>query len=433
MGLWLNSVIFTYLLIALMPRVLRILNRLIIGGPALNATYLTKYMSPEFETMLVIGGKDHHEQDADHITDYLGIDSVEIPEMKRSISPLNDGIAYQKVKALIQKFKPDIVHTHAAKSGLIGRIAADACKVPVIVHTFHGHVFHSYFNKLATGTFIQIERYLAKRSSGIIAISKTQKEELAYKYKICPADKIQTIPLGLDLDKFQLWQERKRDIFRDQYGIQPDEIAIGIIGRIVPVKNHSLFVQIAARLQMQTQQKLRFIIIGDGDMRKQMETEFMNAGIDYAYYPEDPRPATAVCTSWQTDMDLVLAGLDIVALTSHNEGTPVSLIEAQAAAKPVVSTNVGGVSDVVFDNQCGFIVEPGHADYFTEAMLRLIESPDLRTYFGAQGRKFVETKFSYQRLVSDMSAYYYSLLENNISKHNTWAPIPAMMEEQESH
>ena len=416
-----------------MPRVLRILNRLIIGGPALNATYLTKYMSPEFETMLVIGGKDDHEQDADHITDYLGIDSVEIPEMKRSIHPLNDSIAYQKVKALIQKFKPDIVHTHAAKSGLIGRLAADSCKVPVIVHTFHGHVFHSYFNKVATGAFIQIERYLAKRSSGIIAISKTQKEELAYKYKICAPEKIQTIPLGLDLDKFRVWQDRKREIFRDQYGIQPDEIAIGIIGRIVPVKNHSLFVQVAARLQAQTAQKLRFVIIGDGDMRGQMETEFRSAGIDYAYYPEDPRAATAICTSWQTDMDLVLAGLDIVALTSHNEGTPVSLIEAQAAAKPVVSTNVGGVSDVVVDNQCGFIIEPNHPDYFSDAMLRLIESSDLRNYFGAQGRKFVEDKFSYQRLVNDMSAYYYSLLENNISKHKTWAPIPALMEEHELH
>lgn len=406
------------------------MNRLIIGGPALNASYLTKYMAPEFETMLVIGGKDDHEQDADHITDYLGIDAMVIPEMKRSIHPINDSIAYQKVKTLIQRFKPDIVHTHAAKSGLIGRLAADACKVPVIVHTFHGHVFHSYFNKVATGAFIQIERYLAKRSSGIIAISKTQKEELAYKYKICAPDKIQTIALGLDLDKFRVWQERKREIFRDKYGIQPDELAIGIIGRIVPVKNHSLFVQVAARLLAQTGRKLRFIVIGDGDMRAQMEAEFGSAGIDYAYYPEDPRPATAICTSWQTDMDLVLAGLDIVALTSHNEGTPVSLIEAQAAAKPVVSTNVGGVSDVVVDNQCGFIVEPNQAEYFTDAMLRLIESEDLRTYFGAQGRKFVEDKFSYQRLVSDMSAYYYSLLESNITDHKRWAPIPAMMEEE---
>ena len=173
-----------------MPKVLRILNRLIIGGPALNATYLTKYMAPDFETTLVIGGKDDHEQDADHITDNLGIDPVVIPEMKRSINPIHDGQAYRKVKELINRIKPDIVHTHAAKSGVIGRMAADACKVPVIIHTFHGHVFHSYFNKLTSATFIQIERYLAKRSNGIIAISKTQKEELCNTYKICPEKKI---------------------------------------------------------------------------------------------------------------------------------------------------------------------------------------------------------------------------------------------------
>ena len=219
-----------------MPRVLRILNRLIIGGPAINATYLTKYMAPEFETMLVIGGKDDHEQDAEHLKEQLGIDPVVVPEMKRAISPISDGYAYQRIKKLIEDFRPDVVHTHAAKSGVIGRLAADACNVPVIVHTFHGHVFHSYFNKWTTNTFIHIERYLAKHSTGIIAISESQKNELANKYKICPANKIQIIPLGLNLDKFQQDQERKRAEFRAKYQLRFDEIAIGIIGRIVPVK-----------------------------------------------------------------------------------------------------------------------------------------------------------------------------------------------------
>lgn len=396
-----------------MPRVLRILNRLIIGGPAINATYLTKYLSPEFETMLVIGGKDDHEQDADHLSGDLGIEPVVIPEMKRAISIIDDGIAYRKVKALIKDFKPDIVHTHAAKSGVIGRMAADACRVPVIVHTFHGHVFHSYFNSLTSKTFVHIERYLAARSSGIIAISESQKQELSQLYKICEADKIQIIPLGLDLDKFQVNQEAKRVDFRARYQLQPDEIAIGIIGRIVPVKNHSLFVQVAEQVLRQTDKKLRFIIIGDGDMRPQTESEFRQAGIDYAYYPEDPRPATAICTSWQTHMDVVLAGLDIVALTSHNEGTPVSLIEAQAAGRPVVSTNVGGVADVVADGQCGFITPPGDAAALTAALLKIIDNPELGYSFGEQGRAFVQSRFSYQRLVTDMSRYYYRLMEES--------------------
>ena len=394
-----------------MPKVLRILNRLIIGGPALNATYLTKYMAPDFETTLVIGGKDDHEQDADHITDNLGIDPVVIPEMKRSINPIHDGQAYRKVKELINRIKPDIVHTHAAKSGVIGRMAADACKVPVIIHTFHGHVFHSYFNTLTSATFIQIERYLAKRSNGIIAISKTQKEELCNTYKICPEKKINIIPLGLDLDKFQLNYEEKRLSFRHKFFIAEDEIAIGIIGRIVPVKNHSLFVAIAAKVLDQSGMRLKFIIVGDGESRQQTEMELKQANIDYAYYPEDKRNAQAICTSWQTDVDIVLAGLDIVMLTSHNEGTPVSLIEAQAAAKPVISTDVGGVSDVVLDHITGYVVEAGDADKFAAALINLIENPGIRQRFGQAGQKFVQDKFSYRRLVTDMSEYYYSLLE----------------------
>ena len=409
-----------------MPRVLRILNRLIIGGPAINATYLTKYMAPEFETMLVIGGKDDHEQDADHLSLDLGIEPVVVPDMKREISPLSDGHAYQKVKRLIEKFRPDIVHTHAAKSGVIGRLAADACKVPVVVHTFHGHVFHSYFSKFKSNTFIQIERYLAKRSTGIIAISDIQKNELANDYNICSADKIKIIPLGLDLGKFQKNQDLKRADFRKRFQIATDEIAIGIIGRVVPVKNHSLFVAAAKKVLDNTSKKIRFVVIGDGDMRPQVEEDFRDAGIDYAYYPQEPRAATAICTSWQTEMDVVLAGLDIVALTSHNEGTPVSLIEAQAAGRPVVSTNVGGVADVVIDNQCGYITEPDDIDLFAEALLKLIENEERRIYFGSQGRQFVQDKFSYQRLVKDMSEYYYSLMDMKGVKYRNHdgRPIP---------
>lgn len=394
-----------------MPRVLRIHNRLIIGGPAINVTYLSKYMEPEFETTLVIGGKDDHEQGANYLAKDLGLRPVVVEEMKRKIFPLQDGIAYRKIKKLIEEHKPDIVHTHAAKSGIIGRLAADACKVPVIVHTFHGHVFHSYFNALTTKTFIHIERYLAKRSSGIIAISESQKNELGDIYKICPKEKIEIIPLGLDLDKFSQEQEFKRRRFRNEYDIADDEIAIGIIGRIVPVKNHGLFVAAAKKLMQQTSKKLRFIIVGDGDMRASMEAQFAAAGIDYAYFPESKKTATAICTSWQTGIDKVLAGLDIVALTSHNEGTPVSLIEAQAASKPIVSTRVGGVADIMTDGKCGFITQPSNAEEFAAALLKLVESESLREELGKFGENQVRVKFSYQRLVQDMSAYYYKLLE----------------------
>lgn len=398
-----------------MPRVLRILNRLIIGGPTINATYLTKYMAPEFETILVIGEKDDHEQDATYLTEQLGLNPFVVSKMKRSIHPVNDGQAYLEVKALIEKYKPDIVHTHAAKAGIIGRMAADACNVPIILHTFHGHVFHSYFSKWQTESFIMLERYLAKKSTGIIAISPIQKDELANTYKICPEEKIQVIPLGLDLDKFQINQDAKRKHFREKYQISDDDITIGIIGRIVPVKNHTLFVEAAAKLVAMTPHRVKFIVVGDGDMRKDMENEFRKHNIDYSYYPQENRLATATCLSWQTNIDEVLAGLDIVALTSHNEGTPLSLIEAQAAGRPIVSTNIGGVADVVLEGKTGWLVEAGNAELFAEALLKLVNDEGMRAAFAAEGKVFAHSNFSYHRLVADMSRYYNTLLEQHKS------------------
>ena len=226
-----------------MPRVLRILNRLIIGGPSKNAIYLSRYMQPDFDTLFVIGGKEDHEQDADFLATANNIDPTCIPEMKRPISPYNDWAAYNKLKKLIKEFKPDIVHTHAAKSGALGRLAAKHSNVPVIVHTFHGHIFHSYFNSVKTNFFIRTERYLAGLSDAIVAISDVQKKELSGDFKIAAADKFRVIPLGLDLDNFIINQEEKRNKFRKEFGLDDDIVAIGIIGRLVPIKNHSLFLK----------------------------------------------------------------------------------------------------------------------------------------------------------------------------------------------
>lgn len=394
-----------------MPRILRILNRLIIGGPSLNATYLTKYMAPEFETLLVIGGKDEQEQDATHFTEQLNLKPYEIPSMKRSISLIEDYKAYNEIKKIIKDFKPDIVHSHAAKSGALGRLAAHACNVPVIVHTFHGHVFHSYFNKFKTNLFIQIERYLAKKSNGIVAISDIQKNELSYIYKICPPEKIKVIPLGLDLDKFQMNQDLKRKLFRNKYFVTDDEIAIGIIGRIVPVKNHELFIKSIAKLVSQSNKKLRFFIIGDGESRNNIEHIILKNNLEYTYFPQNPQSAQIICTSWLTEVDEVLAGLDIVALSSHNEGTPLSLIEAQAAARPIVSTDVGGVADIMLNYQSGLISPPNDSDMFCNNLLQLTENELLRKNYGEAGRHFVSNRFSYQQLVKNMSDYYYQLLD----------------------
>src|SRR5687767_760801 len=226
-----------------MPRVLRILNRLAVGGPVLNATYLTKYLYPDFETLFVVGEKEDHEKSADFLTDALGISYLTVPGMGRSVNPLSDWKSYRHIRKIIKSYKPDIVHTHAAKPGAIGRLAASAAKVPVIVHTFHGHVFHSYFNAAKSNFFINTERFLARKSDAIIAISGQQHKELTEDFRIASKEKFHLIPLGLDLDKFQRDQPEKRMKFRMEFGLADDEIAIGIVGRLVPVKNHYLFLK----------------------------------------------------------------------------------------------------------------------------------------------------------------------------------------------
>ena len=394
-----------------MPRVLRILNRLIIGGPSKNAVFLSRYMQPGFETLLVIGGKDEHEQDADGLAAEHEIIPHCIPEMKRAISFNDDWKAYQKLKKLIKEFKPDIVHTHAAKSGALGRLAARHCNVPVIVHTFHGHVFHSYFSPLKTNFFIRAERYLAGFTDGIVAISEKQRHELAEKFRIAPAGKFHIVPLGLDLDPFTEHQDEKRKKFRSQYGIDEHTIAIGIIGRLVPIKNHRLFIQAIKKVTDQSAQKIKAFIIGDGESRASIETLAAESGIDFCGVGETDYSKPLIFTSWRTDVDTVCAGLDIVCLTSLNEGTPVSLIEAQAAGKPVVSTRVGGIADVVLEGQSALLADIGDEEAFSANLLNLVNDPALRNNMSQAGREFVLNKFGYRRLVQDMSELYYQLLK----------------------
>ncbi len=395
-----------------MPKVLRILNRLTIGGPLLNASYLTKYLAPEFETLLVVGDRESHEKDASFITDQLGIKPLYLPEMGRSINPMRDYAAFRRMKAIIRDFKPDIVHTHAAKPGAIGRMAAHQLKVPVIVHTYHGHVFHSYFNSSKTKLILTAERYLAKRSDAIIAISKAQQKELTEDFNIAPVDKFRIIPLGLDLDKFSQDYATKRKKFRAEFALADDQIAIAIIGRLVPVKNHTLFLVALQYVLNNTTRKVKAFIVGDGETRKALEAKAKELGILFTGEKDTDHPHPLIFTSWRSDVDVINAGVDIIALTSFNEGTPVSLIEAQAANNPIVSTSVGGISDVVLEGKSGLLSPLSDNQQFCTNLLELVNNDELRNNLSKQGNAFVKEQFSYQRLMKDMSSLYHELLAN---------------------
>ncbi len=395
-----------------MYKILRIHNRLIVGGPSHNVTLLTAYLSPEFETRLLVGKKDPAEKDAAYIAQRLGLKPIEIAEMRRSILPFNDIIAYFKIKKIIREFKPDIVHTHDSKSGAIGRLAAKSCNVPLIVHTFHGNVFHSYFNGFLTSLIIRIERFLAKRTDAIVAISDSQRKELTDVYKIAPPEKIFTIPLGFNLEKFSVDQDAKKELFKNKYGFDKNDIVVGIIGRLVPVKNHEMFLEVAALIKANSNKNIRFVIIGDGESRPLIEKKAAALNLSYSYFVTNPKAKTDILvTSWETEIDEALAGIDIIVLTSHNEGTPVSLIEAQAAHKPVVSTNVGGIEDIVQHGETGFITEAGDTATFAQHIQTLIDAPQLREQMGKKGYENVIKRYSKQRLITDMKHLYLSFLE----------------------
>jgi glycosyltransferase involved in cell wall biosynthesis len=368
-------------------------------------------MSPEFETLLIVGEREDHEKSAEQLASQLGIHYVTVKGMGRSINPASDYFAYRKVKKLIQSFKPDIVHTHAAKPGAVGRLAASAAKVPVILHTFHGHVFHSYFNSAKTKFFINTERFLAKKSDTIIAISEQQKKELAVDFKIAPEEKFRVIPLGFDLDRFRTSQEEKRIKFRREFNLADDEIAIGIIGRLVPIKNHYLFLKAVKHVLDNTTKKIKAFIIGDGETRSDLENVASEVGIHFSTEKDSEHTCPLVFTSWRSDIDTINAGLDIICLTSFNEGTPVSLIEAQAANKPIVSTRVGGIADIVVEGQTAFLADVNETEKFCDHLLQLVNDDQLRKKMGETSHEHVMVRFSYQRLVNDMSQLYFELLE----------------------
>jgi glycosyltransferase involved in cell wall biosynthesis len=384
-------------------KVLRIINRFNVGGPVYNVTYLSKYLPDNYETKLVGGCATESEYDGCYILRHHGISAEILPSMSRKISLLGDIWTLFQLMRIIKTFKPDIVHTHASKAGVLGRIAARLMGVPVIVHTYHGHVFHGYFHPIINRMVVFIERLLGKFSTMIITISSAQHAEIIDKYRIVPSKKACIIPLGFDLSRFEA-SKVNRESIRLEYNLKPHQTAVAIVGRLAPIKNHHLFIDAAALTHKKYPEDFMFYIVGDGKLRESLE----------AYVAEN-HPGlvnSIVFKSWVTDMTECYPAMDIVCLTSFNEGTPVSLIEAQASCIPVISTNVGGVKDIIDVNQTGFILQGHSSEELSKYLIELHLNRDLRIKMSQNACNFVTEKFSYQRLVADVDQLYTSLLAN---------------------
>jgi glycosyltransferase involved in cell wall biosynthesis len=383
-------------------KVLRIINRFNIGGPIYNAVLLSAFMPEEYETLLIGGMPAENEANSLYIAEKYGVSPVLISEMQREPNLINDNSALKKIKEIIRTFQPDIVHTHASKAGALGRKAAFDCGVPIVIHTFHGHIFHSYFSWWKTSLYQLIERRLSKKTTGIIAISAIQKNELSLIYKICHPSKIKIIPLGFDLRPFNENLQEKRKHTRNCYALEGSDIAVAIIGRLVAIKNHQMFLDIIDKVNQKTTKKVVYFIVGDGE-----ESDNIQESIK----PLKEKGMDIRMTSWIKDIATFNAGMDIICLTSKNEGTPVSLIEAQAAGIPIIATNVGGIKDVILEDKTGYIVDKDDIDGFAEKLRELIENENKRQLMSQNGWSFVEDKFQYPNLIKNMDEYYKSLLK----------------------
>ena len=344
-----------------MSKVIRIIARLNVGGPAKHVVWLTSGLREAgFNTVLVAGTVPYGEEDMSYFADAASVSPLYIPEMSREIS-VKDAITIWKLFRLFLRERPDIVHTHTAKAGTVGRTAGflyrwltpgtligkpRECK---FVHTYHGHVFHSYYGRGRTRLFLAIERMLARMiTDRLIVISKQQSVEIGEKFRVGRRGQIKVIPLGLDLGLFADHASR-RGKFRHELCIPDDAILVGIVGRLTEIKNHRMFLNVVARLKeidpaCRRQGEVRFIVIGDGGLRYALELQKQLLGLE----------KDVIFVGGRKDPEYFYPALDVVALTSLNEGTPLTLIEAMANARPVVATSVGGVVDLLGD-----VVEDG--------------------------------------------------------------------------
>ena len=398
-------------------KILRIIARLNIGGPAVHSILLTRYLiNDRFDSILIAGMIGKSEGDMMYLAEANNIKPVLIKELGREISWNDDIIAFLKILRIVFKERPDIIHTHTAKAGTLGRTAGIIYNTisshkAYLVHTFHGHIFNSYFSTLKTNLFILIERVLARFTDKIIVISKGQEKELSKRLNIKDKSKLELIPLGLDLSPFYE-AEKYCGLFKRELELDDDTKLIGIIGRLVPVKNHRMFLDAVKKYKEIDNKKVKFIIIGDGELGEELKKYSIDFGIK-----DD-----VIFTGWRKDLENIYSDLDMVVITSFNEGTPVSIIEAMAAGKPVIATDVGGVRDIFtpkleirnskFEIQEeGILINSNDSDSLSEGIDFLLDNPEMAKDMGKNGRVAVKERFDIQRLVNDMEKMYEKLLK----------------------
>lgn len=377
-------------------KILRIIARLNVGGPAIHTILLTaRFNNEKYCSKLVKGVEGSSEGDMKSFAMEKGVKPIVIPELQREINIVKDSVALWKLYRLMRREKPDIVHTHTAKAGMLGRTAAWLAGVPVILHTFHGHIFKGYFGRTKTWIFLQIEKVMAKLSTKIITISESLKKELV-ELGVAPEDKIDVIPIGLDLTQFV--NHDYSGEFKRSLGLSKNCLIVGTVGRLVPIKGQKYFLEAANKIcgDSNGNRDVKFVIVGDGELRGELVGHAKELGLEDKVY----------FTGFRSDLPDIYADFDIMVLPSLNEGTPVALIEAMSSGKPVVATTVGGVVDLVEDGVTGLLVEPESERELREGILALLSDKARRKMLGRKGREAVYPAYDIETLVKRMDDVY---------------------------
>ena len=382
-------------------KVLRIISRMNIGGPAIHVTNLNSGLDPDrYVSLLVSGTENPGEGSLRDLAESAGVEVTVIPQIRSaaSLGP-RDVLALFKLYRLMRRERPQIVHTHESKAGFLGRLAARIAGVPIVLHTYHGHVLRGYYGPLKSWALRRMEQLLALLTDRLIAVSEQVKRDLV-QYRVARSEKISVVPLGFDLEPF-LSSEVHRGSFRREMNLNGSTRLVGIVGRLFPIKNHRLFLDAAALVSAE-EPASRFVVVGDGVLRQELDQYARDLSIR----------DMVIFTGWRRDLPRIYADLDVLVVSSDNEGTPVSAIESMASGCPVVATRVGGIPDVISDGDTGYLVPAGDADALASRILSLLRDDQEVSRLRAAARAFARDRYNLQRLISDIQAIY----ENLISK-----------------
>jgi glycosyltransferase involved in cell wall biosynthesis len=393
-------------------RVLRVIARMNVGGPAYHVSILSGRLNRDrFETLLVHGKLGRGEGSFEHLAHSEGCAVKVLDHLRPEVRPLVDLRALFELIRLIQRYRPHILHTHTAKAGFVGRLAAvlSPGPRPIIVHTYHGHVLEGYFGAARSAVYRLLERQLARISDCLIGVSQATVDDLL-RLRVAPPSRFRVVPIGLDLDRFLRPDTEAAARFRALSGTGRDEVLVAYVGRLVPIKRLDLILR-AVAAGRDRGAPVRLAVVGDGPSRPELELLARRLGI----------ADTVRFHGYMTDVGAATAAADLAILASENEGTPVSLIEAGAAGRPAVATAVGGVPDVVVPG-AGVLVPRGDSTALADALSRLASDPGLREEMGARAREHVTGRFSIERLLDDMEALYDELLDE---RPNELAPTAA--------